>query len=99
MWPVSRLFTNTRCVDGREYRHDPMPDDPYLETGIGQCADCDGEGCDRASAVPIDMDDLDDMAGPEPLHVAVAKELAAIGSLGMFVTAVLLWTGIIGGSI
>ena len=96
---MSRLFTNTRCVDGREYRHDPMPDDPHLETDIGQCPDCDGEGCDRASAESIDMDDLDVIAGTEPLHVTAAKELAAIGSLGMFTAAVLLWTGIIGGSI
>lgn len=99
---MSRIYSNTRCVDGREYRHDPMPDDPYLETDIGQCTECDGEGCDRAAAEPITMDDLDDMAGDgyaEPFHVAIAKELAAIGALGMFIAATLLWSGIIGGSI
>lgn len=26
-------------------RHDAQPDDPYLETDIGECPDCDGEGC------------------------------------------------------
>jgi len=35
----------TRCVDGRLMRHDPQPDDPYLETDIGQCPECEGEGC------------------------------------------------------
>jgi hypothetical protein len=24
-----------------------MPDDPYLETDIGECPECDGEGCDK----------------------------------------------------
>ena len=27
-------------------RHDPQPDDPCLETDIGQCEECDGEGCE-----------------------------------------------------
>ena len=35
----------TRCVDGRLMRHDPQADDPYLETDIGKCLDCDGNGC------------------------------------------------------
>jgi hypothetical protein len=30
----------TRCVDGRVMRHDPQPDDPYLETDIGKCPGC-----------------------------------------------------------
>ena len=34
-----------RCVDGRVMRHDPQDDDPYLETDIGQCPDCEGTGC------------------------------------------------------
>ena len=38
-------YHNTRCVDGRAMRHDPQPDDPYLETDIGECEDCGGEGC------------------------------------------------------
>lgn len=33
------------CVEGRLMRHDPQPDDPYLETDIGQCPDCSGDGC------------------------------------------------------
>lgn len=37
----------TRCVDGRLYRHDPQYDDPYLETDRGICPECDGEGCTR----------------------------------------------------
>ena len=40
-----REFASTRCVDGRLMRHDPMPDDPYLETDIGKCLECEGEGC------------------------------------------------------
>ncbi len=35
-----------RCVDGRVMRHDPLPDDPNLETDIGQCEKCCGDGCD-----------------------------------------------------
>lgn len=35
-----------RCIDGRSMRHDPQSDDPYLETDIGQCPDCDGAGCE-----------------------------------------------------
>ena len=36
---------DTRCIDGRLYRHDPQFDDPELETDIGQCPQCEGEGC------------------------------------------------------
>ena len=34
-----------QCIDGRAMRHDPQPDDPYLQTDIGACEVCDGEGC------------------------------------------------------
>lgn len=34
-----------RCVDGRLMRHDPQPDDPELETDVGQCPECEGKGC------------------------------------------------------
>lgn len=34
-----------RCVDGRLMRHDPQRDDPELETDVGQCPDCSGDGC------------------------------------------------------
>ena len=34
-----------RCVGGRLFRHDPQFDDPDLETDIGQCPDCSGDGC------------------------------------------------------
>ena len=37
---------DTRCDDGRLMRHDPQPDDPNLETELGKCPDCGGEGCD-----------------------------------------------------
>lgn len=35
------------CVDGRLMRHDPQPDDPCLQTDLGECPDCDGLGCER----------------------------------------------------
>jgi hypothetical protein len=35
-----------KCVDGRALRHDPQPDDPYLQTDIGECEKCGGKGCD-----------------------------------------------------
>lgn len=38
---------STRCVEGRVYRHDPQYDDPDLETDIGQCPECEGDGCDE----------------------------------------------------
>ena len=34
-----------RCIDGRLWRHDPQSDDPDLETDIGVCPDCSGDGC------------------------------------------------------
>lgn len=37
---------DTRCVDGRLFRHDPQPDDPDLETDIGRCPECEGQGCE-----------------------------------------------------
>ena len=43
-----------RCVEGTLYRHDPQWDDPDLETAIGQCPDCSGQGCgdEDGEAVP-----------------------------------------------
>lgn len=35
-----------RCIEGRLWRYDPQHDDPNLETEIGQCPDCSGDGCD-----------------------------------------------------
>lgn len=43
---IRHIAANTRCLDGRLMRHDPQPDDPCLETDIGQCPDCDGAGCE-----------------------------------------------------
>ncbi len=42
--------SRTRCVDGRLMRHDPQPDDPYLETDIGECGECEGVGCETCEA-------------------------------------------------
>jgi hypothetical protein len=36
----------TRCIEGSLYRHDPQHDDPDLETCIGTCPECGGEGCE-----------------------------------------------------
>ena len=42
-----------RCIEGRLFRHDPQWDDPDLETDVGQCPDCSGEGWgDDGEAVP-----------------------------------------------
>ena len=46
--------TRYRCVEGRKMRHAPQPDDPDLEMDMGQCEDCDGEGCDIKAATPDD---------------------------------------------
>lgn len=42
-----------RCEDGRLMRHDPQPDDPYLETERGICPDCNGRGCEPPKAQGI----------------------------------------------
>jgi hypothetical protein len=34
-----------RCIEGRLWRHDPQADDPDLETDVGECPDCSGDGC------------------------------------------------------
>lgn len=34
---------------GRVIRHDPQHDDPYLETDIGKCPECEGKGCETTS--------------------------------------------------
>ena len=33
-----------RCIEGRLMRHDPQDDDPYLETDVGECPGCSGDG-------------------------------------------------------
>ncbi|UZE51875.1 hypothetical protein ONR75_15690 [Rhodopseudomonas sp. P2A-2r] len=35
-----------RCVEGRTVRHDPQNDDPELQTDMGECKACRGDGCD-----------------------------------------------------
>ncbi len=54
-----------RCEDGRRMRHDPMPDDPYLETDCGRCPDCAGEGCTPLPERPVPAD-----ARPDQRHTA-----------------------------
>lgn len=41
---------DTRCIEGRLYRHDPQHDDPDLETERGLCPDCNGAGCESTTA-------------------------------------------------
>lgn len=36
-----------RCFQGSLWRHDPQPDDPELETRVGDCLHCDGLGCEE----------------------------------------------------
>jgi hypothetical protein len=38
-------FSNTRCIDGRLFRHEALHDDPYFEMDIGACPECEGKGC------------------------------------------------------
>lgn len=44
---------DTRCVEGRLMRHDPQHDDPDLETDIGECPECEGDGCSPAYEVTV----------------------------------------------
>jgi len=44
--------TRTRCIEGRLYRHDPQHDDPDLETDVGECPACGGEGCVERDELP-----------------------------------------------
>ncbi len=54
---MTRLFDNTRCVEGRRLRYDPAPDDPYFEMDIGECDECGGLGCDEHQSI-LDQFDL-----------------------------------------
>lgn len=64
-----------RCVDGRLMRHDPQPDDPYLETDIGKCPDCDGAGCFDEWIRALSEDVIQEGFGYEPGEFAVYPEL------------------------
>lgn len=55
-----RFFTRTRCIDGRLWRHDPMYDDPDLETEIGECEVCQGKGI-GLNCADCDEDDDDEV--------------------------------------
>ncbi len=39
------MSKDLRCVEGRLFRHNPQHADPYLETDVGTCPDCSGDGC------------------------------------------------------
>lgn len=56
---------DTRCVEGRLYRHDPQHDDPDLETDIGTCPECDGKDCEK-----LEVDQMRAMYGDEALELA-----------------------------
>ena len=43
------------CSDGRLIRHDPQPDDPYLQTDLGVCPECEGAGCEMPMPMPKAM--------------------------------------------
>lgn len=43
-----------RCIDGRLWRQDPQDDDPYLETDVGECLDCSGDGCGDEPNEPVE---------------------------------------------
>ncbi len=55
-----------RCVEGRTMRHDPQHDDPDLETDIGECEFCGGDGCDD------DQDSCTDQRGHEWTYTGTA---------------------------
>lgn len=49
-YPVHRgLLANTRCINGRLWRHDPQNNDPDFVREVGWCPECEGAGCDRPS--------------------------------------------------
>jgi hypothetical protein len=48
----------TRCMDGRLMRSDPQHDDPFLETDIGECPECDGDGCPQQDDLADRLDGL-----------------------------------------
>ena len=54
-----------RCIDGRLMRHDPQPDDPDLETDIGQCEVCEGNGCVTCSRCGVILGSRDEAEGCE----------------------------------
>lgn len=60
-----------RCIEGRLFRHDPQWDDPDLETDVGQCPDCSGDGCADSD------DDDDDDKDPVPHLVPADPPLYA----------------------
>lgn len=58
----------TRCEDGHLWRPDPQDDDPYLETNMGVCPECDGKGCVTCPRCKQVMGDADGAEGCEDLQ-------------------------------
>jgi hypothetical protein len=50
---MSIIYHRLRCLDGRLMKHDPQLDDPYLETDLGVCPDCEGFGCEPPKALGV----------------------------------------------
>lgn len=78
------LGASFRCVDGRLMRHDPKPDDPWLETDRGECPDCGGFGCDRMAEADREIERILAMSEAEILADCLERgedpsEIAAHG--------------------
>lgn len=69
-----------RCVDGRVMRHDPQHDDPYLETDIGQCEECEGGGCDTVCKTCGGEGEIDQRIGGEPTSATVLCQDCSVSS-------------------
>jgi hypothetical protein len=52
---------DTRCIEGRLFRHHPFPDDPYYEHDVGPCPECEGFGCDEYQSIMNQMLHHDEM--------------------------------------
>jgi len=42
---------DTRCIDGRLFRHEPQRDDPEFECDAGPCPEGEGFGCDEYESI------------------------------------------------
>ena len=68
---------DTRCIEGRLWRHDPQHDDPALETDIGQCPECEGRGCVRCENCGEMVDSVNEADQCEECHEAWCQEQIA----------------------
>jgi hypothetical protein len=55
-------------------RHDPQPDDPYLETDMGRCPECDGRGCGETPDDYYPEDDPEDWTDEDEAAMERAEE-------------------------